>query len=705
MTSDIPAFPPIQDALGALLAGRDWTTTPLGHPDRWPAVVRSTLATWLDSPQPMCMAWGADLRFFFNAAYAPMLGARVGSAMGQPFREVWPDVWADIEPIVERALAGVGSRFDEMPLTMTRNGYPEETWWTFTYQPLRDEEARVIGMLCTTTDVTAQVLGRRQAMRERERQQRLLQQMPGFVAVTTGPGHVFAYVNDAFRRIAGERDFIGGTVRDVFPELASQGFYEMIDAVYATGRPNVVRSHPLRLSGDAQDRYIDLLCQPTFDETGAIHGLFCGGYEVTEGVTATAGLRRLNETLEQRVEERTADLMRAQDALRQSQKLEAVGQLTGGIAHDFNNLLTVVQGFSDALLNQLDRSDERPLDPDRARRSLRAVLDAAERGAELTQQLLAFSRRQKLSGRVTNIDDLVRTLLPMLERTIGDAAITIEIEPCGAHCNARIDAAQAEAAVIGIVMNARDAMPDGGTIILSASHVTLDGSDPRYGEKLKGNFVALSIADTGTGMTEDVRHRVTEPFFTTKDQGKGTGLGLSMVYGFMKQSDGALHIESQEGAGTTVRLLFPAVSSVAEPIRQQGPSGDSDLRGDETVLIVEDQRDVGDLAETILKDLGYAVLRASNGVDAITLLESDATIDLLFTDLIMPGGINGVTVARAGRQLRPGLKVLLTTGYAEASIERVDARGTEFELIGKPYKRADLATRVRHVLDGPSGTG
>ena len=423
-----------------------------------------------------------------------------------------------------------------------------------------------------------------------------------------------------------------------------------------------------------------LFISPVFDEDGRLRYHFASQLDVTR--------RRV-----------------AEEALRQTQKMEAVGQLTGGIAHDFNNLLTVVQGFSDALLNQLDRSDERPLDPDRARRSLRAVLDAAERGAELTQQLLAFSRRQKLSGRVTNIDDLVRTLLPMLERTIGDAAITIEIEPCGAHCNARIDAAQAEAAVIGIVMNARDAMPDGGTIILSASHVTLDGSDPRYGEKLKGNFVALSIADTGTGMTEDVRHRVTEPFFTTKDQGKGTGLGLSMVYGFMKQSDGALHIESQEGAGTTVRLLFPAVSSVAEPIRQQGPSGDSDLRGDETVLIVEDQRDVGDLAETILKDLGYAVLRASNGVDAITLLESDATIDLLFTDLIMPGGINGVTVARAGRQLRPGLKVLLTTGYAEASIERVDARGTEFELIGKPYKRADLATRVRHVLDGPSGTG
>ncbi|HUD33483.1 MAG TPA: PAS domain-containing protein, partial [Variovorax sp.] len=454
MTSDIPAFPPIQDALGALLAGRDWTTTPLGHPDRWPAVVRSTLATWLDSPQPMCMAWGADLRFFFNAAYAPMLGARVGSAMGQPFREVWPDVWADIEPIVERALAGVGSRFDEMPLTMTRNGYPEETWWTFTYQPLRDEEARVVGMLCTTTDVTAQVLGRRQAMRERERQQRLLQQMPGFVAVTTGPGHVFAYVNDAFRRIAGERDFIGGTVREIFPELASQGFYEMIDAVYATGRPNVVRSHPLRLSGDAQDRYIDLLCQPTFDETGAIHGLFCGGYEVTEGVTATAGLRRLNETLEQRVEERTADLMRAQDALRQSQKLEAVGQLTGGIAHDFNNLLTVIQGN----LQVLQELPELVHDA-QARQLLGAATRASRRGAELTGKLLAFSRRQVLQPVAVDTQALLHSLAGMLRRTL-DQRIRIEIEAAPQRLHVRADPGQLESALLNIAINARDAMPE-----------------------------------------------------------------------------------------------------------------------------------------------------------------------------------------------------------------------------------------------------
>lgn len=395
----------------------------------------------------------------------------------------------------------------------------------------------------------------------------------------------------------------------------------------------------------------------------------------------------------------------AEEALRQSQKMEAVGRLSGGIAHDFNNLLTVIQGFTDVLLNQIDRSDDRPIDPARARRSLRAVMDAAERAAELTQQMLAFSRQQKLAGRVTNIDDLVRTLLPMLRRTIGTPNIAIEVEPCGPDCNARIDPMQAETAILGIVMNARDAMPGGGTLTLTSKRMALDGSDPRFGPKVTGAFIALSIADTGTGMSEEVRARVTEPFFTTKDQGQGTGLGLSMVYGFMKQSDGALHVESEPGGGTTVHLLFPAADAKPEPIRHNAPRPESASRGDETVLVVEDQRDVGDLAEAILKDFGYTVLRAANALEAIKVIERDDTIDLLFTDLIMPGGMNGVMLARAARRMRPAMKILLTTGYAEASIERVDARGTEFDLIGKPYKRTDLAARVRQVIDGPTGTG
>jgi len=395
----------------------------------------------------------------------------------------------------------------------------------------------------------------------------------------------------------------------------------------------------------------------------------------------------------------------AEEGLRQAQKMEAVGQLTGGIAHDFNNLLTVIQGFTDVMLTQVERSDAKPLDPARTGRSLRAVMDAAERGAELTQQLLAFSRKQKLSGRVTNIDDLIANLLPMLQRTIGSASIEIEVKSCGSECNARIDPVQAETAIVNILMNARDAMPDGGTVTIAAEPKRIDGSDPRFADTPKGDYIGLAISDTGSGMSADVLARVTEPFFTTKDQGKGTGLGLSMVYGFMKQSGGALKIESEEGKGTTVHLLFPAAEAAAEPIRRRRTKSEQESHGHETVLVVEDQRDVGDLAEAILSDFGYRVLRAANGPEAVDILERGTAIDLLFTDLIMPGGMNGVVLAREARRQRPRVKVWLTTGYAEASIERVDARGTEFDLIGKPYKRADLAARVRQVLDGPTGAG
>ncbi|WP_082448260.1 MULTISPECIES: histidine kinase famiy protein [unclassified Sphingomonas] len=395
----------------------------------------------------------------------------------------------------------------------------------------------------------------------------------------------------------------------------------------------------------------------------------------------------------------------AEDGLRQAQKMEAVGQLTGGIAHDFNNLLTVIQGFTDMLLNQIDRADDRPIDPARARRSLKAVMQAAERGAGLTQQLLAFSRRQKLQGRVVNVDDLVDSMMPLFARTIGTAHLAIELTRCGSHCNARIDPVQAETAILNILLNARDAMPGGGTVRIIVEKARIDPSDAGFGDVASGDYIELAISDTGTGIPAAIRDRVTEPFFTTKDQGKGTGLGLSMVYGFMKQSNGALRIESEEGKGTTIRLLFPAVDSAADPLGQRMPRAEAESQGSETVLVVEDQSDVGDLAEAILGDFGYRILRASNGPDAVAILESGRPIDLLFTDLIMPGGMNGVMLAREARRQRPRLKILLTTGYAEASIERVDARGTEFDLINKPYKRVDLAARVRQVLDGPTGVG
>jgi PAS domain S-box-containing protein len=388
----------------------------------------------------------------------------------------------------------------------------------------------------------------------------------------------------------------------------------------------------------------------------------------------------------------------AEEGLRQAQKMEAVGQLTGGVAHDFNNLLTVIQGFSDVLRNQID--SEGDFDRKKAARSINAVMQAAERGATLTQQLLAFSRRQKLQGRVVNLVDLE----PLIERTAG-GIIDVQIVRQETTCNARIDPTQAELAIINILLNARDAMPDGGKIVIEVKNRSVDAGDKGFGELAPGNYVAVTIRDEGTGMSPEVLSRVTEPFFTTKDQGKGTGLGLSMVYGFMKQSGGSLRIQSEEGSGTTIGLLFPCENAKADAVGASSSRSLADKRGSETVLIVEDQVDVGDYAETVLAEFGYTVLRAENASEALALLDGSGHIDLLFSDLIMPGGMNGVMLAREVKRRRPRMAVLLTTGYAESSIERVDARGAEFELIQKPYKRSELATKVRQVIEGPTGIG
>jgi PAS domain S-box-containing protein len=390
----------------------------------------------------------------------------------------------------------------------------------------------------------------------------------------------------------------------------------------------------------------------------------------------------------------------AEEALRQAQKMESLGQLTGGIAHDFNNLLQVILGYLDGI-----KAKGITADPDYVRQAVDAMSAAADRGATLTQQLLSFARKQRLDGRLVNLNGLIDGLKPLIERTVG-GTIEIETRLDGRLANAKVDTTQAELAILNILINARDAMPNGGRILVETSMRDLAPEDrPMFADLPAGRYVVLSISDNGTGIAPEILKRVTEPFFTTKEQGRGTGLGLSMVYGFAKQSGGALRIYSELGHGTTVRLFFPAEARTADPQGAKPPRPLDDRRGTETILVVEDQQDVGDLAQSVLEDFGYLVLRASNGRDALEVLEGDERIDLLFTDLIMPGGMNGVMLAREARRARPKLKVMLTTGYAELSLERENAGGSEFDLINKPYRRSELATRVRQVLDGPTGIG
>ncbi|MDL5364794.1 hybrid sensor histidine kinase/response regulator [Xanthomonas sp. NCPPB 2654] len=392
-----------------------------------------------------------------------------------------------------------------------------------------------------------------------------------------------------------------------------------------------------------------------------------------------------------------------EDALRQAQKMEALGQLTGGIAHDFNNLLQVMSGYLELIEHAVERE---PLDPARLRKSVERARDAAGQAARLTQQLLAFARKQKLEGRVLNLNALVAGMSDVAERTLGDG-ITFALDLAADLRNCRIDPTQAEVALLNILINARDAMAaqPAPRLVIQTRNVSIRADEPTtYDNLLPGHYVCVSVTDNGSGMSPDVLAHVLDPFFTTKDEGKGTGLGLSMVYGFAKQSGGAVRLYSEEGHGTTVRLYFPIDDNVENVSPRDSRTRRAfDRQGDETILIVEDRPDIAELARLFLEDQGYATHVVHNAREALQLLDSGVHVDLLYSDLIMPGGLNGVMLAREARRRRPRLKVLLTTGYAESTIERTDAGGAEFEVLSKPYNRLDLTRKVRIVLDGPTG--
>lgn len=378
--------------------------------------------------------------------------------------------------------------------------------------------------------------------------------------------------------------------------------------------------------------------------------------------------------------------------LRQAQKLEAVGQLTGGVAHDFNNLLTVILGNAEALSEEL--SDQQQL-----RMLADMTATAAERGAELTNRLLAFSRKQALEPRVLDVGSVVYSMEGLLRRTLAEN-IDIEIVRGGGLWQAEIDPGQLESALLNLALNARDAMPDGGHLTIEITNAALDddyaASEP---EVRAGQYVLITVSDSGQGIDEAVLKRVFEPFFTTKEIGKGSGLGLSMVYGYVKQSGGHIRIYSEPGQGTSVKLYFPRARGKADKF-DSGKPGAPIVGGDEEILVLEDDELVREHLVARLAGLGYKVISSDTGPRALALLEQSPDVDLLLSDIVLPGGMNGREVAEAARVMRPDLKVLFTSGYTENAIVHHGRLDAGVELLGKPYRREQLAAKVRKVLDG-----
>jgi PAS domain S-box-containing protein len=813
--------------MGQRIRAYDWAASPLGAPGAWPQALKTAVGILLSSKFPMFLAWGPELRFLYNDAYVDVLGGKHPAALGHAFEDIWAEIWSDIHPLVERALAGEATYWENLPLLMTRKGFEEQTWFTFSYSPLRGDDGNVVGMFCACVETTDTVLAERRRISEAERLRQLFDHSPSFMTVLRGPNHVFEMLNASYLQLVGHRDLVGKPVREALPEVAGQGFFELLDRVFRSGEAFTGRGMKIGLQREPgappEERLLDFVFQPITDPSGEVSGIFAEGYDVTErhvaelalresearfrliadsapvpmwvtkldrtrsfvnrayveflgisyeqairfdwrtvihpedaprilaesvageasmkafelvaryrsgggwrwvrsisqprwgpqgehagfiGVAhditelkqAEAALREVNETLERRVAERTADLsealnrlqaevgerLRAEEALRQAQKMEAVGQLTGGIAHDFNNLLTPIMGGLDLIAARVE-------DP-RLKRIAETGLESARRGAKLTGQLLAFSRIQRISIAPVPVNEVISNMQTLLRHTIGRAiAIETDLDPEAGY--GLCDANQLENAVLNLAINARDAMPVGGTLTIATERAMLDG-EPGQPD---GPFVRITISDTGHGMTPDVLARAAEPFFSTKPLGKGTGLGLAQVYGIAQQSGGALRIESEPGLGTAVHLLLPVASppevEAEAPAGRAGGGAGPARRG--RVLVVDDDGDVRAFLAESLEGLGHEVVAVESGEEALERLRAWPA-DLALVDYAMPG-MNGADVARAARELSPGLPIIFVTGYAESE-QLESAAGPGAPVLRKPFSVAELAAAVEAIL-------
>ncbi|KWS21834.1 PAS domain-containing protein [Pseudomonas syringae] len=408
---------------------------------------------------------------------------------------------------------------------------------------------------------------------------------------------------------------------------------------------------------------------------------------------ATAALRALNDTLEQRVAARTTELMQAEEKLRQSQKMEAVGQLTGGLAHDFNNLLAGISGALELMGTRIEQGRWGEVD-----KYIVTAQGAAKRAAALTHRLLAFSRRQTLDPQPTDVNRLMKGMTDLIQRTVGPSIVVETLGATGLWPTL-VDASQLENALLNLCINARDAMPDGGRITIEASNRWIDGDVARTHDMPEGHYLSLCVTDTGTGMTPDVIAKAFDPFFTTKPIGQGTGLGLSMIYGFANQSGGRVRIQSEVGKGTAISLYLPRYDGTAA--RDEGDVHKTPFeftQSGETILIVDDEPTVRMLLTDALGDLGYTLIEAADSLAGLKLLRSDVHIDLLITDVGLPGGMNGRQMADAGREVRPHLKTLFITGYAENAAIGDEQLGPGMRVLTKPFAIEALAARVQELM-------
>jgi signal transduction histidine kinase len=432
--------------------------------------------------------------------------------------------------------------------------------------------------------------------------------------------------------------------------------------------------------------------EPIRGADGAIAFWIGSSADIQDQKSSEQALADLNATLEEQVRARTAELLEAEAALRQSQKMEAVGQLTGGLAHDFNNLLTGITGSLDLLAIRVAQGRVSELD-----RYLHTAQGAAKRAATLTHRLLAFSRRQTLDPKPTDVNKLIYDIDELIRRTVGPS-VTVKVSDTPDLWTVHADPNQLENALLNLCINARDAMPDGGDLIIETGNLTLKAAEAKALSLRAADYVCLSVADTGVGMTADIVARAFDPFFTTKPLGEGTGLGLSMVYGFARQSGGQARIYSEPGRGAKVSLYLPRHVGESRTPEASGDAPKARASAGETVLIVDDEPSVRMVINDVLSELNYSVLQAEDASAGLKILESGVDVDLLVTDVGLPGGMNGRQLADVALVTRPNLKILFITGYAESAALSAHHFRPGIHVLTKPFSLETLKGRVSEII-------